>query len=810
MQSPLLLDAPSPLDLHPRAVLARYRGALITVGVLSAAVNLLMLTGPLFMLQIYDRVLTSRAEATLVALLAIVVYLYGLKGLLDALRGRILSRVGAGFQSALDERVFDAASRAARGPSRRGNPGQALQDLETVRTFLASPAPGALLDLPWTPFFVAVIFIFHTLLGWLAVAGGVVLMVLALVNRWVTRKSQARATQLSAEAAIRAEDVRREMETVTSLGMAGPLRARWKALREAALDQAMQASDAGGGYTSASKAFRLLLQSGMLALGAWLVLQNELTAGAMIAASILLGRALQPLEQTIAQSALMQRARAGWQSVSRLLAEIPPEASPMALPRPAAHLRVRDLTILSPSRRELLLRGVSFEAGPGEAVAVVGPSGAGKSTLAKALAGLWPIAQGEIRLGGAELSAWGEALWREHLGYLPQEVTLFAGSVAENIARFYPGADEETVVRAARAAGAHEMILSLPGAYDTMLAGGNGGVSGGQRQRIGLARALYGDPALLVLDEPDASLDDAGTWALNRAIAGAKAAGRAVVVMAHRRSVLAECARIVVLDGGRLQVFGPSEKVLARLPGARRPRLTAAPPEGRRPGVAGPTGGGDVPGPSDAPERERRARAGSTGGGNVPDPSDAPEVERKALAGSTGGGGVPGPSDVPERERASVAGPTGGGDVPDPSDVPERECRALAGSAGGGEVPDPSDVPERERRALAGSAGGGEVPDPADVPERERRALAGSAGGGEAPDPSDVPERERKALVGSTDGGGVPGPSDVPERDRTSVVGSTGGGGVPDPSDAPAGERASVAGSTSTGSTHREAAAGGG
>ena len=570
--------------MQPRTVLARYSGALITVGALSAAVNLLMLTGPLFMLQIYDRVLTSRSEATLVALFAIVVYLYGLKGLLDGLRGRILSRVGAGFQGALDERVFDAALRAGRERS-----GQALHDLETVRTFLASPAPGAVLDLPWTPFFVGVIFIFHPLLGWLAVGGGCVLVTLALLNRWATRKPQDLAARLSVEATVRAEDVRREVETVRSLGMAGPLRERWKRVREAALEQGMRASDAGGGYTAASRAFRLLLQSGMLGLGAWLVLGGELTAGAMIAASILLGRALQPLEQTIAQSALIQRARSGWLAVSRLLATVPPDVPPMALPRPAAHLRVRDLTVLSPDRRDVLLRGVSFDAAPGEAVAVVGPSGAGKSTLAKALAGLWPLAHGEVRLGGAELSAWGEALWREHLGYLPQDVTLFAGSVAENISRFDPEADEEAVVRAAMAAGAHEMILSLPDAYDTMLTGGGGGVSGGQRQRIGLARALYGDPALLVLDEPDASLDDAGTRALNRAIAGAKSAGRVVVVVVHRRSVLAECTRVVVLDGGRFQVFGPSEKVLSRLPGFRRPRLAPASPEGTRRAIADPT-----------------------------------------------------------------------------------------------------------------------------------------------------------------------------------------------------------------------------
>ena len=551
----------------PRAVLARYRGALFAVGALSAVANLLMLTGPLFMLQVYDRVLTSRAEATLVTLFAIVVYLYALKGLLDGLRGRILSRIGAGFQTALDERAFDASLRAD-----RQRPGRALDDLEAVRGFLASPAPGAILDLPWAPFFVGVIFIFHSLLGWLAFAGAVALVALALANRRATRTALERAARLSADAARRAEEAHRERETARGMGMIAPLRARWKAVRDAALDRGMKAADVGGDYTAASRAVRLLLQSAMLGLGAWLVLEGELTAGAMIAAAILLGRALQPVEMSIAQAPMVQRALAGWRSVSALL-ERPPEVSPMALPRPASRLAARDLAVLSPDRRAVLLHGVTFHVEPGEVVAVVGPSGAGKTTLAKALAGLWPLARGEARLDGANLSAYGETLGRSHLGYLPQDVALFAGTVAENIARFDPDADEAAVARAAKAAGAHEMILSLADAYDTPLEQG-GGVSGGQRQRIGLARALYGDPALLVLDEPDAALDDSGVVALNRAIAEAKAAGKAVVVMAHRRRALAECDRIVVLDGGRLLAFGPRAEVLPRLPGFR-PRLEA-------------------------------------------------------------------------------------------------------------------------------------------------------------------------------------------------------------------------------------------
>ena len=573
-------EDPSRPASQPREALARYRGALVAVGALSAVVNLLMLTGPVFMLQVYDRVLASRSEATLAALVAIVVYLYGLKGLLDGLRGRILSRVGAGFQAALDGRVFDAALRDGRG---RPGPRAASRDPETVRVFLSSPAPGSILDLPWTPFFVAVIFIFHPLLGWLSVSGGVVLVVLALANRWVTRRPQTAAAALSADAAARAEDVRREPETVRGLGMSGALRARWMSVRVKALEHAMRASDAGGWYRAGSRAFRLLLQSMTLALGAWLVLQGELTPGAMIAASILLGQALRPLDQTIAQWPLVQQARAAWAGVSSLLASAPLDIRPTELPRPAARLRVRDLAVMSPDRRGLLLQGVGFDVDPGEVVAVVGPSGSGKSTLAKALAGLWPPAHGGIRLGGADLSAWGDALWRDHLGYLPQRVALFTGSVADNISRFDPDAREGAVVRAAMMAGAHETILSLPDAYDTVLGTGGSGLSGGQRQRIGLARAFYGNPVLLVLDEPDAGLDDAGAAALDRALSGAVDAGKAVVVVTHRRSVVARCSRILVLEGGRMRVFGPGGKVLPRLPGFHRPpRLAAAPPEKER------------------------------------------------------------------------------------------------------------------------------------------------------------------------------------------------------------------------------------
>ncbi len=547
-----------------RAALRKSLAALAAVGVFSAAVNLLMLTGPLFMLQVYDRVLGSRSSATLAVLFAIVVFLYALMGILDHVRGRVLARIGARFQAGLDGRVFQAVLRQAEHPAFRERPASGLRDLASIQTLLASPVLGALFDLPWTPVFLAILFFFHRWLGWAAIGGGLVLLVLALANQWMTRKSQMRAGKLAARAEARTEESRKHVETVVGLGMAAPFAGRWEQLRSEALRAQMSASDLNGRLTAATKAFRLLLQSGVLALGAWLVLQGQLTPGAMIAGSILLGRALAPVEQAVGQWALVQRAMTAWKSLSVLLSAVPATSAPMDLPRPSARLSVRDLAAAPPGERTPALQGVSFELAPGEAIAVIGPSASGKSTLARALTGLWPVLHGEIRLSGATLGQYDREALGRYLGYLPQEVVLFAGTVRENIARFDPEASAQDILRAAKAAGAHELILSLPDGYETVLHEGGGRLSGGQRQRIGLARAFYGDPVVLILDEPNSNLDDPGIQALNRAIAAAKAAGKSVLIMSHRPSALAACENVLLLEGGRMRAFGPRDEVLRR------------------------------------------------------------------------------------------------------------------------------------------------------------------------------------------------------------------------------------------------------
>lgn len=542
-----------------------HRGALIGVALFSAVMNLLMLTGPLFMLQVYDRVLASRSSATLLILTAIVVFLFVLMGLLDNVRGRILARIGAAFQASLDARVFAAVLRQAEVPQLREKPASALRDLSAIQQALGSAATGALFDLPWTPVYLAVLFVFHPWLGWFAVAAGVVIVLLALANQWRSVTPQAGAARRVLEAEALGEVARKGIESILALGMVPAMSRRWREARDGALNSTISASDTTGRWSAATKAFRLLVQSVILALGAWLVLRGELTGGAMIAGSILLGRALAPVEQIVGFWPQFQRARSGWRDLTTLLAKMPRPVEPMPLPRPAARLEVRDLAVVPPGETLPAVQGLTFSAAAGDAIAVIGPSAAGKSSLARALVGLWPPARGEVRLGSAELHQYGRDTRGQLFGYLPQDVVLFPGTIGLNIARFTPEPDPMAIVSAAQEAAAHEMILGLPHGYDTQVTEGGGRLSGGQRQRVALARAFFGDPLVLVLDEPNASLDDPGVQALNRAIAHARAAGRIVLVMSHRPSALAECNLILFLEGGRMRAFGPRDDVLKRI-----------------------------------------------------------------------------------------------------------------------------------------------------------------------------------------------------------------------------------------------------
>ncbi|MHC0051920.1 type I secretion system permease/ATPase [Actibacterium sp. D379-3] len=528
----------------------------------SVFVNLLMLTGPLFMLQVYDRVLGGRSEETLIALFALVAFLFLIMGVLDYARGRVTARAAARFQSLLDGRVFSATLRRAalaKGGQAQTN---ALRDLEAVQRLLASPVLLAFFDIPWTPVFLLGVFIFHPLLGTLAVSGGGALILVALLNQWRTRTPVQEAQLSAAQAEHLAGQLRTEAETVRSLGMQGAAFARWQQNRLNAQALQLSAADRAGLFTTLTKTFRLFLQSAMLALGAWLVLKGAVTAGAMIASSILMGRALAPVEQAVGQWALLQGAVKGWRSLGELLTDFPAEAPRTALPRPRALLDVRQLTVVPPGESQASLRMLSFAVQPGQAVGVIGPSGSGKSTLARALTGVWRPAGGRIRLDGAALDQYDADVLGQHIGYLPQRVSLFDGTIAENIAKLALKPDAAQVVQAAQKAAAHEMILHLPDGYDTRVSSAGGRLSGGQIQRIGLARAMYGDPVLLVLDEPNSNLDNDGSAALNTAIRQIKAAGNSVLIMAHRPAAIQECDMLLVLEGGTLKAFGPRDEVL--------------------------------------------------------------------------------------------------------------------------------------------------------------------------------------------------------------------------------------------------------
>ena len=531
------------------------------VGIFSLFVNLLMLTGPIYMLQVYDRVLGSRSEATLIALSVLVVFLYSMMGLLDYVRGRVMGRMAARFQAALDLRVFDAVlRRAAVQNDELAQTG--LRDLESVQRLMSSPVLMAFFDIPWTPIFIIGIMIFHPWMGYLALVGGLVLIAVTVVNQIVSKNPTMKSNQAVMQAERTSDQIRQEAEMVQALGMRGDAFKRWMTARSQALSGQISSADLTGTFSTMTKTIRMLLQSAMLGLGAYLVLQGELTPGAMIAGSILMGRALAPIELMIGQWALVQRARKGWDNLSQLLTEVPEAGQPTQLPKPAAKLEVQQLTVVAPGEQQAALRMVSFNVGPGQACGVIGPSGAGKSTLARALTGVWRPAGGKIRLDGASLDQYGAETLGQHIGYLPQRVTLFDGTIAENIARLSPQPDPEKVVAAAMKADAHDMILRLPQGYDTRVTAAGGRLSGGQMQRIGLARAMYGDPVLLVLDEPNSNLDNEGSGAVNKAIKSFKADGKAVLIMAHRPAAIQECDLLLMLESGQRAAFGPKDEVL--------------------------------------------------------------------------------------------------------------------------------------------------------------------------------------------------------------------------------------------------------
>ncbi|MEP5728855.1 MAG: type I secretion system permease/ATPase [Sulfitobacter sp.] len=532
------------------------------VGLFSMFANLLMLTGPLYMLQVYDRVLASGSGATLIALSLLMVFLYATMGVLDFTRGRIMVRVALRFHQDLKKRVFHAVMRkSAVLPDVRTRAG--LQDLENVQRLIASPVVISGFDLPWTPIFFTAIFVFHPMLGALALGGGVALVLITLANQMLSRRSQAMAGSQQQNAQSTAAQIGMQAEAVRAMGMQEAAYQRWAGTQAEAAQADLTRSNIGRGFSTLTKTLRLFLQSAMLGLGAWLVIGGQMTPGGMIAGSVLLGRALSPVESLLNQWPVAQQGMRSWGHLAMLLDEVPGDAPRVALPKPKSLLEVNAITVVPPGERFAALKALSFKVEPGQAVGIIGPSGSGKSTLARALVGIWPPAGGQLRLDGASLDHYAPEALGQYVGYLPQQVGLFDGTLAQNIARLAPTPDEAQVIAAAKMAGAHDMILSLPQGYDTKITEGRHRLSGGQLQRIGLARALYADPAVLVLDEPNANLDNVGSEALNAAVQRFKALGRAVLIMAHRPAAIRECEMLLVLDGGTRTAFGAKDEVLS-------------------------------------------------------------------------------------------------------------------------------------------------------------------------------------------------------------------------------------------------------
>ena len=545
-----------------RAALRSNGRALVGVAIFSALINLLLLTSPLFMLQVYDRVLTSRSHQTLVALLGIATLLLVLMAILDQLRASILTRIGLSLDRSLREHVFNGVIEQQLLRQTSGDGQQPVRDLDVVRTFLTGPGPIALFDLPWMPFYVAICFLLHPMLGALAVAGAVILVGLTVWGYYAAKEPTRQAVEHASRRNVWIEGGRRNAESLRALGMLGAIRSRWTEAHLATLMAQMGGANSAARIAAFTKAFRILLQSVILAAGAYLVIERLATPGVMLAASVIAARALQPIEQVVGQWRPFLQYRDARARLANLA--VATDAKRMSLPPPSRDISLAHVAIAPPGARNVILAGINFKLKAGQAVAVIGPSGAGKSTLARGLVGVWPIVRGELRLDDAMQDQWHPDDLGRLIGYLPQSVELFDGTVADNIARFSPNREDAAVVAAAEMAGATQLIKKLPQGFDTPIGEMAVALSAGQRQRIGLARALYDNPFLVVLDEPNSNLDAEGEAALGKAIRAVRERGGIVVVMAHRPSALAEVDQVLFVRDGMQSMFGPRDEILKR------------------------------------------------------------------------------------------------------------------------------------------------------------------------------------------------------------------------------------------------------
>ncbi|WP_111412555.1 type I secretion system permease/ATPase [Billgrantia lactosivorans] len=572
--------------------LGRCRPALLWVAGFSLFINLLMLTPALYMLQVYDRVITSGSRETLLMLTLVAFFLLAVMTGLELVRSRLLVRVGNQLDTLISRRLYRAMF--ARGLASPGEGrGQPLDDLRTVRQFVSGQGLFAFFDAPWVPLYLAILFVFNVWFGVFATVAGLLLLGLAILNEKASKRLLAEAGHEHIQAQAQAGSNLRNAEVLHAMGMLPAIMRRWEARHVAALVKQSQASDRSSGLSNLSKGLRILAQSLILGLGALLVLEASITPGMMIAASIIMGRALAPIDQMIASWKSFVGCRDAYGRLDALFRDMPEETRRLTLPEPRGDVSVEGLTLAPPGATGAVLHGIDFRVASGEHVGIIGPSAAGKTTLARALLGIWPPEAGAVRLDAADLRHWNRDELGPHVGYLPQDIELFDGTISENIARFGE-ADDARVVAAAKKAGVHEMILRLPEGYETRIGATGGALSRGQRQRVGLARALYGSPVLVVLDEPNANLDDAGERALAEALRQLKAEGTTLFVISHRRSVLADVDKLLVLGEGRLRLLGPREEVMARLaaPGRRPPEAgrVSRPPrshEGLAAGVSG-------------------------------------------------------------------------------------------------------------------------------------------------------------------------------------------------------------------------------
>jgi ATP-binding cassette subfamily C protein len=547
------------------AALSSFRAAFIGIGALSGAVNVLALTGSFFMLQVYDRVVPGRSLPTLVGLMLLAGLLFAFQGLLDFIRARLLVRIGLAVDTRLSGPVHAALIRQPLRGGPQGDGLQPLRDLDQLRSFLSGAGPTAFFDLPWMPLYIGVCFLFHVWIGVAALAGAVLLCVLALLAESRTRQPAHEAGALAASRSAIAEAARRNAEAVHAMGFGSRITAQWSAVNDAYLEAHAKASDVAGALGTVSRTLRIALQSAMLALGAYLVIGQEASGGVMIASSIMMSRALAPVELAIGNWKGFVSARQGWRRIGALLAAEPQVAGRTVLPPPRDTLTVEAVSATPPGDGRLVVRDMSFSLAKGAGLGIIGPSASGKSSLARVLAGLWHPARGTVRLDGAGVDQWAPEELGRHVGYLPQDVQLFDGTIAQNIARFEPEAPADKILKAARLAGVHDLIVHLPDGYETRIGEAGAILSAGQRQRVALARALYGDPFLVILDEPNSNLDTEGEAALGRAIETVRARGGITIVVAHRPSALAPLDQILVMAEGKPQMLGPRDQVLARL-----------------------------------------------------------------------------------------------------------------------------------------------------------------------------------------------------------------------------------------------------